>query len=68
MPGIGKGSAASVASSLLVSYQGVRLALVVGVCGGALPPPKYKEIFLGDVIISDLVIEYDFGRQYPGGF
>jgi nucleoside phosphorylase len=68
MPGIGKGSAASVASSLLVSYQGVRLALVVGVCGGAPPPPKYEEIFLGDVIISDLVIEYDFGRQYPGGF
>jgi nucleoside phosphorylase len=68
MPAMGKGSAASVASSLLVSYSGVRLALVVGICGGAPPPPKYEEIFLGDVIISDSVIEYDFGRQYPGGF
>ncbi|KAL2813525.1 nucleoside phosphorylase domain-containing protein [Aspergillus granulosus] len=68
MPGIGKGSAASVASNLRVSYIGIKLALVVGICGGAPPPPKYQEIFLGDVIISDSVIEYDFGRQYPGGF
>jgi nucleoside phosphorylase len=68
MPGLGKRSAASVSSSLLVSYPGVRLALVVGICGGAPSPPKYEEIFLGDVIISDSVIEYDFGRQYPGGF
>jgi nucleoside phosphorylase len=68
MPGIGKGSAASVAASLRVSYTGIELALVVGICGGAPPPPKYHEIFLGDVIISDSVIEYDFGRQYPGGF
>ncbi|KAL3468669.1 nucleoside phosphorylase domain-containing protein [Aspergillus californicus] len=68
MPGIGTRSAAGVASSLLVSYPGVRLTLVVGICGGAPPPPGYEEIFLGDVIISDLVVEYDFGRQYPGGF
>ncbi|KAI3120557.1 hypothetical protein CBS147326_9441 [Penicillium roqueforti] len=68
MPGMGKGSAASVASSLQFSYTGIELALVVGICGGSPPPPKYQEIFLGDVIISDLVIEYDFGRQYPSGF
>ncbi|KAL4770839.1 putative kinesin light chain [Aspergillus nidulans var. acristatus] len=67
-PGMGKGSAAVVASSLQVSYMGIELALVVGICGGAPQPPKYQEIFLGDVIISDSVIEYDFGRQYPGGF
>ncbi|KAI9373902.1 nucleoside phosphorylase domain-containing protein [Aspergillus egyptiacus] len=64
---MGKGSAAGVASSLLVSYPGVKLALVVGTCGGAPPPPDYQEIFLGDVIISNSVVEYDFGRQYPGG-
>ncbi|KAL4911981.1 hypothetical protein BDW62DRAFT_215383 [Aspergillus aurantiobrunneus] len=67
LPGMGKGSAASVASSLQVSYPGVELALVVGICGGAPPPPKYQDIFLGDVIISDSVVEYDFGGQYPGG-
>ncbi|KAL4974912.1 hypothetical protein BDW66DRAFT_79394 [Aspergillus desertorum] len=68
MPRMGKQCAADVASSLKVSYTGIELALVVGICGGAPPPPKYQEIFLGDVIISDSVIEYDFGRQYPGGF
>ncbi|KAL4788950.1 nucleoside phosphorylase domain-containing protein [Aspergillus venezuelensis] len=68
MPGMGKGSAAGVAAGLLASYPSVKLALVVGICGGAPPPPKYDEIFLGDVIISDSVVEYDSGRQYPGGF
>ncbi|KAL4786510.1 purine and uridine phosphorylase [Aspergillus varians] len=68
MPEMGKRSAAGVASSLKISYRGVRLALVVGICGGAPSPPDYQEIFLGDVIISDSVIEYDFGRQYPGGY
>ncbi|KAL2819020.1 hypothetical protein BDW59DRAFT_165298 [Aspergillus cavernicola] len=68
LPGMGKGSAASVASSLQVSYTGIRLALVVGICGGAPPPPNYDKIFFGDIIISDTMIEYDFGRQYPGGF
>ncbi|OJD10373.1 hypothetical protein AJ78_08591, partial [Emergomyces pasteurianus Ep9510] len=68
MPGMGKGSAASVASSLRVSYTGVQLALVVGICGGAPRPSSDQKVFLGDVIISDAVVEYDFGRQYPGGF
>ncbi|OJD25604.1 hypothetical protein ACJ73_03029 [Blastomyces percursus] len=68
MPGMGKGSAASVASSLLVSYTRIQLALVVGICGGAPYPSSNTQIFLGDVIISDAVVEYDFGRQYPGGF
>ncbi|KAL4940333.1 hypothetical protein BDV06DRAFT_23172 [Aspergillus oleicola] len=68
MPGSGKGSAASVASSLVVSYTRIELALVIGICGGAPSPPEYQEMFLGDVIISDSVIEYDFGSQYSGGF
>ncbi|KAL4788952.1 purine and uridine phosphorylase [Aspergillus venezuelensis] len=53
MPGMGKGSAAGVASSLQVSYPGIELTLVVGICGGAPSPPDYQELFLGDVIISD---------------
>ncbi|KAL2829086.1 hypothetical protein BJY01DRAFT_240744 [Aspergillus pseudoustus] len=68
MPGMGKGSAASVASSLKISYKRVEVALVVGICGGAPYPSSSREIFLGDVIISDSVVQYDFGRQYPGGF
>ncbi|KAL5000016.1 purine and uridine phosphorylase [Aspergillus recurvatus] len=68
MPEMGKRSAAGVASSLKISYRGVKLALVVGICRGVPSPPEYQEIFLGDVIIGDSVIEYDFGRQYPGGY
>lgn len=68
MPGMGKGSAASVASSLQFSYTGVQIALVVGICGGTPHPSSGTHIFLGDVIISDSVVQYDFGRQYPGGF
>src|SRR5436853_4485737 len=34
MSGMGKGSAASIASSLRVSYTRIQLALLVGVCGG----------------------------------
>ncbi len=66
-----EGSAASVASSLRVSYTGVQIALVVGICGGVPYPSdgNYAEIFLGDVIISDAVVEYDFWQAgTPSGF
>jgi nucleoside phosphorylase len=68
MPGMGIGSAASVASSLKISYKRIEVALVVGICGGTPYPLSGEEIFLGDVIISDSVVQYDFGRQYPCGF
>jgi hypothetical protein len=68
IPGIGKRSAASVASSLKISYRGVKLALVVSIYRGAPSPPKYQEILLGNMIIGDSVIEYDFSRQYPGSY
>lgn len=68
MPGMGKTSAASIASNLRVSYPEVQLALVVGICGGVPYTTNGVQIFLGDVIISDSIIECDFGRQYPGGF
>ncbi|KAL2811480.1 hypothetical protein BJX63DRAFT_433329 [Aspergillus granulosus] len=68
MPRMGKGNAASVAASLKISYRRIQVALVVGICGGAPFSPTNEDIFLGDVIISDAVIEYDFGRQYQVGF
>lgn len=69
MPGMGKGSAASVASSLRSSFEGIRLALVVGICGGVPNgTDDEKEILLGDVIISDGLVEHDFGRQLPDKF
>lgn len=69
MPGMGKVSAAGVATNLRFSFPNIRLALLVGICGGVpFPSSGAPEIFLGDVLISDSMIEYDFGRQYPGGF
>ncbi|KAL6235054.1 hypothetical protein BDW75DRAFT_230653 [Aspergillus navahoensis] len=57
MPHMGKGDAASAAASLKISYRRIQVALLVGICGGAPCPPIKEEIFLGDVIISDAVIE-----------
>jgi nucleoside phosphorylase len=68
MPGIGKGSAASVASSFRSSFGGIKLALVVGICGGVPNGTDGEEILLGDVIISDGIIGYDFGRRLPDKF
>jgi nucleoside phosphorylase len=69
MPGIGKGNAAAVAASFRSSFRGIRLALVVGICGGVpCGTDEEEEILLGDVIISDGLIQYDFGRQLPNRF
>lgn len=68
MPSMGKASAASVAVNCRSSFPNIRLALVVGVCGIVPSSPDSDERILGDVIISDGVVQYDFGRQYPDRF
>lgn len=69
MPGIGKRDAAGVTSSLKISFVGIKLALLVGICGGIpFPSQDETEVILGDIIINDSIIEYDFGTQYPHGF
>ncbi|THZ63580.1 purine and uridine phosphorylase [Aureobasidium pullulans] len=68
MPGMGKSSAANVASGLRSSFTGIKLALIVGICGAVPIPSPNNPIILGDVIISNSVIEFDFGRQYPDHF
>jgi nucleoside phosphorylase len=69
MPGMGKGSAASVTSSFRSSFEGIKLALVVGICGGVPHgTDDEKEILLGDVVISDGLIQHDFGRQLSNNF
>ncbi|KAH8690644.1 nucleoside phosphorylase domain-containing protein [Talaromyces proteolyticus] len=64
MPGKGNRRSASVSSGLRISFTGIRLALVVGICGGIPYSSEGDEIILGDVIISDSIVEYDVGRQY----
>lgn len=70
LPGMGKVSAASAATSVRSSFPRLHLALDVGICGGVPHPHghKGKEIILGDVIISEGVIQYDFGRRFEDRF
>lgn len=67
LPYTGKSNAASAAASMRSSYECLRLVLLVGVCG-AVPFSGDAEILLGDVVISNTVIQYDLGRQYPDIF
>jgi len=68
LPGMGTTSAVAVAAFMSMSFPNIKLALVVGICGGMPLDTEKKEILLGDVIISQALIQYDFGRQYPEGF
>lgn len=68
MSGKGYRISASAVSSLRISFTDVKLALLVGTCKGMPFPSGGGEIVLGDVIISDFLKEYDFGRQYPDRF
>ncbi len=69
MPSMGKVSAATVAANCRTSWPNIKLALVVGICG-AVPfdPQSQNEIILGDVIVSDGVVQYDLGRRLPDRF
>lgn len=66
-PAMGIANAASVAVCLRLSFPGVKLALLIGVCGG-IPEINSCDVLLGDVVISRTLIQYDHGRQYPGHF
>ncbi|KAH7459962.1 hypothetical protein FOMA001_g19766 [Fusarium oxysporum f. sp. matthiolae] len=68
MPGMGKVNAATVASNCRSSFPAIKLALVVGICGVVPYVTTKDEIVLGDVIVSNGVIQYDFGRQLPDHF
>ncbi|KAI1302935.1 nucleoside phosphorylase domain-containing protein [Xylaria venustula] len=68
MPGMGRTPAATVATSCRASFPGIMLALVVGICGAVPFDRRSTEVVLGDVVISDRLVIYDFGRQFPDKF
>ncbi|KAM5528686.1 phosphorylase superfamily protein [Fusarium oxysporum f. sp. phaseoli] len=68
MPGIGKVHAAAAASNCRASFLNVKIALVVGICGVAPFKRNSEEIVLGDIVISEGIIQYDFGRRLPDQF
>ncbi|PYI01673.1 purine and uridine phosphorylase [Aspergillus sclerotiicarbonarius CBS 121057] len=68
MPGMGKANAAAVAVNCRSSFPNIKLAVVVGICGAVPFTHDGVEIVLGDVVVSDGVVQYDFGRSLPEGF
>ena len=62
--GKGKISTAPAARSCRSSFPNAKLFLVVGVCGAVRQSSRSRRIALGDVIISNGVVEYDLNRQY----
>ncbi|KAJ3490636.1 hypothetical protein NLG97_g5746 [Lecanicillium saksenae] len=66
-PAMGTANAASTATCLRLSFPEVKLALLIGVCGG-IPKVDGRDVFLGDVVISRTLFQFDYGRQYPGYF
>lgn len=62
--GMGPKHAQNVADSLRLSFRNIRLALIVGVCGGVpITTQDTGDILLGDTIISTHVVDLTFGRQ-----
>lgn len=67
LPSIGKVDAASVTARMRSSYSRLRLVLLVGICGGN-PVDGKNDMFLGDVVISSIVLQYGIGCQFPDRF
>ncbi|EGY15789.1 kinesin light chain [Verticillium dahliae VdLs.17] len=69
LPGPGKVNAAIGASNCRASYPNIKLAILVGICSTIpLASDGNTKIALGDVIISEGVIEYDLGHQTTDRF
>lgn len=58
---MGTNSVVAVTTSLRSSYTGLKLAIIIGICGGV-PRIANIDTFLGDVIVSKTIVQYDYGR------
>lgn len=67
LPNIGTVAGAGSAASFRSSYSSMKIAFLVGICGGV-PGAGQDEVLLGDVVISKTVIQYSLGKQYPSTF
>ncbi|CAI6096708.1 unnamed protein product [Clonostachys chloroleuca] len=61
---LGTTSAAVVAEHMLKTFTKLEYFLLVGIGGGM--PSTNSDVRLGDVVISQRVIQYDFGKSVPG--
>ncbi len=68
LPGMGKKFTSGAAASFRSTFPNIRLALLVGICGGAPNSQAGEEMILGDVVISGSLVEYDSGKKFPDKF
>lgn len=64
----------TIAVNLSRSFQRIKLCLLVGTCAIVPMIPdedkdeEPQEALMGDVVISNVVKEYSYGKEYPSGF
>lgn len=63
----GKINCASVASHMVRTFQSIQIFLMVGIGGGCPSDEDGFDLRLGDIVVGDKVIEYDFGKVYKDG-
>lgn len=66
----GTNNAATVANNMHRSFPSIRLRLMVGIGGGVPDKPDVglgSDVRLGDVVVGDQVIQYDFGKTVDSG-
>ncbi|KAK3937152.1 hypothetical protein QBC46DRAFT_417118 [Diplogelasinospora grovesii] len=67
LAGMGTANSSTASAQMNPSFTGIRLALLVGICAGIPKDNEHNDIFLGDVIISEYVVQYDLVRRLPDG-
>jgi nucleoside phosphorylase len=63
----GSNSAAALAGRMTNNFPSLKFGLMVGIGGGAPSPPDYKDIRLGDVVVSSPTSEFGGVVQYDRG-
>lgn len=51
---------------MIITFPGIKLCIVVGICGGVptiIGEDGPTDLLLGDVVISNEVLQYDRGQQ-----
>ena len=66
LPRLGVESAATAAQGIRATFPGMKMMMVVGICGAI--PEGTRPIYLGDVVISTSVYQYRFGSQWDEEF
>ncbi|KAI0096405.1 hypothetical protein GGR51DRAFT_568369 [Nemania sp. FL0031] len=64
LDGYGTINAATVANNMHRTFPSLRGCLVVGLAGGT----GSADVRLGDIVVSDKVVQYDIGKDTPEGF